>query len=100
LKGIVLTASYDYVESLAIEKIRYPILVVHHRDDECHVSPYATARRQFDRMTSSMRKNLVTITGGDRVKSQPCRALSYHGFFGKEDVAVEAITEWLGSLPP
>jgi len=95
VKGIVLTASYDYVESLSLERIRYPALFVHHRDDGCRVSSYAAARRQFDRMASSPRKDFITITGGDRPVSEPCQALSHHGFLGKEQEAVRAIAQWL-----
>lgn len=95
VKGIVLTASYDYLESLSLERIRYPVLFVHHRDDACRVSSYAAARRQFGRMTSSPRKDFITISDGDRPTSGPCQALSYHGFLGKEKEAVRAIAQWL-----
>lgn len=100
IKGIVLTASYDYLESLDLESIRYPVLIVHHRDDECRVSSYATAKRQFERLRSSARKEFATITGGDRPISGPCRALSAHGFLGKENEAVSAIASWLAGEQP
>lgn len=101
IKGIVLTASYDEVGGLSLGTISYPALFVHHRDDSCYVTPYTTARQHYDLMTSSPKKHFLTVAGGDRAISQPCRAASAHGFLGKEREVVQAIAKWAsgGAVP-
>jgi hypothetical protein len=94
IRGIVLSASYDEIGELPLEATTYPTLFVHHRDDSCYVTPYSTARRYYDLMTSSPRKNFVTVTGGQRAVSQPCKALSAHGFLGKEREVAQVIAHW------
>lgn len=93
--GVVLTSTYEQIGSLPLERIRYPLLFVHHREDGCQVTPYGKARDLYQRMISNKKKDFVTVIGGDRPQSKPCEALSYHGFLGKENEVVRAIADWL-----
>lgn len=95
VRGIVLTSSYEQVGSLPLERIRYPLLFVHHRDDACEITAYAKTRELYERALSSAKKDFVTVTGGDRPVSKPCEALSYHGFLGKEHEVIKAIADWM-----
>lgn len=93
--GVVLTGAYEQIGSLPLERIGYPVLFVHHRDDGCRVTPYAGARDLFRRVTASRKKDFVTVIGGSPPLSKPCEAMSHHGFLGKEHEVVKAITDWL-----
>ena len=97
--GVVLTGAYEQIGSLPLERIRYPVLFVHHRDDGCRITPYAGARDLFRRVTTSRKKDFVTVIGGSPPLSKPCEALSTHGFLGKENEVVKAITDWLSGKP-
>lgn len=97
--GVVLTGTYEQIRSLPLERIRYPLLFVHHRDDGCRITPYAGARDLFRRATASRKKDFVTVIGGNPPLSMPCEALSTHGFLGKENEVVKTITDWLSGKP-
>ena len=73
--------------------ISAPLLFVHHVDDGCGVTPYHAAKRLADRYP------LVSVSGGQPPQSDPCEALSAHGYLGKEDETVEAIVNWMLKKP-
>jgi pimeloyl-ACP methyl ester carboxylesterase len=70
-----------------------PLLIVHHREDGCRVTPYSEALRLADKYP------LISVTGGKPPESEPCEALSAHGFLGKEEETVEAIVNWMLKKP-
>lgn len=72
-------------------ELKRPILMVHHVDDQCLLCPFSEARTTAERH----RIPLVAISGGLPPRSQPCDALSQHGFLGKEREAVEAMKHWM-----
>jgi hypothetical protein len=80
-------AGFDYAS------IRAPLLLVHHAEDTCHVTPYHGA------MALEKSYPLVTVRGGKEAKSAPCDAFSPHGFFGKEAETVRAIADWMFGRP-
>jgi len=41
------------------------------------------------------RYDFVEVRGGSCPQSDPCEALSYHGFLGMEDQVIQVITDWL-----
>lgn len=94
IRGIIFTSSYIQVGSLPLEQIRYPVLFIHHRDDACKVTPYPAAKRFYERFTSSLVKEFVTVLGGAEPASKPCEGLSRHGFFGVEGDVIEVIADW------
>lgn len=73
--------------------IASPLLVVHHRDDACRVTPYGEAQRLAGKYP------LISVSGGKTPESEPCEALSAHGFLGKEEETVEAIVNWMLKKP-
>lgn len=70
-----------------------PLLFVHHVDDGCSVTPYSSAKRLSDRFP------LVSVSGGMPPQSDPCEAMSAHGYLGKEPETVEAIAKWMLKQP-
>ena len=98
--GVVLTATvflanrrHRGLSGFDYSSIPSPLLFVHHVEDGCDVTPFAGAKRLADRYP------LVSVSGGPPAKSQPCEALSAHGFFGRESETVDAITKWMLKQP-
>ena len=42
---------------------------------------------------------LVTVNGGDPPRSEPCEAMSAHGYLGRETPTVDAIANWMLAKP-
>ena len=75
------------------KSLKLPVLLVHHKSDGCYASPYGDAH------SLSKQFPLVSVTGGSTPESQPCQALSPHGYIGKEGETVEAIVNWMLGTP-
>jgi len=100
VKGLVLTSSLGGILSgYPLSRITLPVLMVHNRDDGCRVSPFAKALALKSKFSGSPGVDFVEVTGGAPPQSGPCRALSYHGFFGREDQVVRVITDWVKGKP-
>lgn len=98
LKGIVLTSSLEHTKFmrwLPLEKIKLPVLMVHHTDDACKICSLYEAKRTRDALAKFTQVDFIEVTGGVQPKSGPCEALSAHGFLGVEDKAVQPIIDWI-----
>ncbi len=69
--------------------IGIPVLLVHHRDDGCPMSPYYNA----ERLSKSF--PLISVSGGDPPQSGPCDPQSPHGYFGKDAPVAQAMKSWM-----
>jgi alpha-beta hydrolase superfamily lysophospholipase len=106
--GIVLTSSVmsrsrDMGESLqdvALDRIRVPVLIVHHRDDGCPHSRYTFTNWAMRQLSASPKRELISFSGGDAPQSDPCEPLAPHGYFGIEAKVVDAIMSWIAATPP
>lgn len=78
-----------------LEKIRVPVLVLHHEDDACNICKPHEAGAIVDGLTNSPTKKLIMVAGGDRPQSGPCEALHYHGFIGIERDTIQTISKWI-----
>ena len=106
LAGIVLSASVvSYSKTGAVpkqelEKIRIPVLVLHHEKDGCKIC----APHEVPAITKGLKnapvKKQVFVSGGENPTGDPCEALHYHGFIGMEKSAVDLITTWVKSPSP
>ena len=100
VKGYVLTASVETIV-FDMERIEHPVLIVHHADDECHVTTLTGAVASYRTITKSPRKHFITVSGGDMSLTHRCRAMSAHGFIGAERETVAAVVDWMnGKTPP
>jgi len=100
--GLVLTSTvtkqskrnFETVGSVRLEDIRVPTLLVHHKNDDCPVTPYggAVALRRSLKQVSKI--DLLTFTGGNSL-GDPCQAMSHHGFLGLDAEVVSAIASWI-----
>ncbi len=98
--GIVLTATIlsdprsRAVPEMALDRIRIPVLVAHHRQDSCRACLYSDVPRLMERLTTPPRKELITFDGGIST-GDPCEARAYHGFNGIEGEVVQRIAAWI-----
>ena len=98
--GVVLTSSIltdkegRPVPKIAVDKLKIPVLVVHHEQDACEYSNYAEVSRLMERLTASPRKALFTATGGIS-KGDVCEPFAYHGYNGIEKEVVDQIAAWI-----
>jgi hypothetical protein len=99
--GVVLTSTLFDGGNLGIglrdfdfKSIRGRLLFVHHQNDACKWTPHREALRQAQKGYT-----LITIVGGKPAETGPCDPLSAHGYFGKEEVAVNAIKNWMFGRP-
>jgi pimeloyl-ACP methyl ester carboxylesterase len=98
--GIVLTSSILVdrkgrpVPAMPLERIRIPVLVVHHEHDACPLCPFAETASLMARLEGSSRKELIAFDGGQSM-GDPCEALAHHGYNGIEPEVVRRIGEWI-----
>ena len=98
--GIVLTATMltdrtsRAVPEMALDRLRVPVLVVHHRDDACRYCLMRDMPRLMDRLTTPPRRELLVFEGGIN-EGDPCEARAYHGFNGIEREVVQRIAAWI-----
>jgi pimeloyl-ACP methyl ester carboxylesterase len=70
-----------------------PLLFVHHREDGCEHTPYASAARLASRYP------LISVNGGKSPESGPCEPFAAHGYFGREAQTAAAIAAWMLHQP-
>ncbi len=98
--GLVLTSTVLQDEKersvleLPLEKIRVPVLVVHHSQDECKNCSYRYISYLMNKLNNTPRKELITVTGGIS-RGDACQSFAYHGFNGQEKEVVGKIAEWV-----
>ena len=96
VQGVVLSSTVTNADRMGsalsgfdFSSIKVPVLLVHHRDDGCRTSPYYGAERLAKRFP------LVSVSGGDPPQSDPCEAMSQHGYLGREGPTAQAIRNWM-----
>lgn len=98
IKGIILTSTMSYsrhLMRLPLENTTHPVLLVHHQDDECRVTPFAEAQKLEGKFPLSPQVDFVPVKGGAPPQSDPCKSLSTHGFLGSEETVVQVIDAWI-----
>jgi pimeloyl-ACP methyl ester carboxylesterase len=94
--GAVLTSSVWQGGMMVapLNQIRVPVLVVHNRDDGCRFSPYGDTASMMARMAQAEVKELLAVSGGS-LRSDPCEALSPHGYYRIEGEVAPSIIAWI-----
>lgn len=94
--GVVLTSSVwaRGMPQVAAERIGVPVLIVHNRDDGCLVSPFGETEAFKARLTAAKEVKFIPVSGGQS-RSDPCQAMSPHGYLGIEDQVVPQIIAWI-----
>lgn len=98
--GVVLTSSVfrDGGGQLGLsffkwDRVKTPLLLVHHAEDGCPICPYGAALKLASRFP------LITVRGGLPRESDECNALSAHGYLGREEPVAQAIRAWILGQP-
>jgi pimeloyl-ACP methyl ester carboxylesterase len=106
LAGIVLTSSITRrtqapgVPDLALERIRIPVLVVHHQRDACSFCRPQDVMYITRGLVNAPVKKQIMVNTGDGATGDPCDALHWHGFIGAERQTVDTIAEWIKNPAP
>jgi pimeloyl-ACP methyl ester carboxylesterase len=101
--GLVLTSSIvaptrqlaPIQSTVDVASITVPTLFVHNQDDACMACPFSAVPALMARFTHAPRKELIAVSGGSTPLSDPCEALSRHGYIGIEDEVVGKIAAWI-----
>jgi pimeloyl-ACP methyl ester carboxylesterase len=98
--GLVLTSSIltddksRPVPSMPIEKIRVPVLVVHHEQDGCSLCSFSNIPALMAKLKNSSHSEVLSFRGGQN-SGDPCEAFAYHGFNGIEPEVVRQVATWV-----
>jgi dienelactone hydrolase len=98
--GVVLTATIltdprgRPVTAMALERLRVPVLVVHHQSDGCSHCPYGEVPTLMGKLVNAPRSQALGMTGGI-TRGDPCEAASHHGFNGIESEVVQKTVAWM-----
>jgi hypothetical protein len=90
IAGVVHTASLSKISTFDARKYKNHHLVVHHRNDGCHTTPFGAAQGSHERYGNEF----IAMEGGTAV-GNPCGPRGHHGFNGIEAQTVEAIKKWI-----
>jgi hypothetical protein len=88
--GFVHTSSMNPIAVFDPRGLKSRNLIVHHRNDTCRVTGYASAVSAHERYGAE----LITIEGGIS-EGDTCEALAHHGYNGVEKETVERIKAWI-----
>lgn len=100
--GIVLTASVirenkrdAHVLDMPLERITGPVLIVHHRSDECVVTPPDRIADVEARLTQASPLKTLWYSEKGNARGKECGSKHYHGFIDIEERVVRDITAWM-----
>ncbi len=77
-----------------LAKITIPTLIVHHKIDDCMVTPYDKVASLRGGLTSSPKVDILEYQDG-APEGNACGAYHYHGYRGIEEVVVKDISDWI-----
>jgi hypothetical protein len=103
--GVVLTssvagrsASGETVFDSDLGAIAVPALVVANRGDTCPSAGPGFAPQILAALARSPRKDIIYVES-HQLQSEPCEAMSPHGYLGIESDVVQRIAGWIASAP-
>lgn len=105
MDGLVLTSSITSPKTVgavpfqSLDKIKIPVLVMHHEKDACFLCQPDQAVSIDRGLVHSPRHALLMFAQGQGESGDPCHALHFHGFIGAEAQAVELIADWIADTP-
>ena len=87
---IIHTASMNQIAQFDTRKFKSRHLMVHHKNDPCHLTTYASTQSNHERYKTP----LITMEGGSST-GDACQAFSFHGFYGIEQQTIDQIKAWI-----
>lgn len=101
IAGIVLTSSItnykipNAVPKQDLDRIRVPVLVLHHEHDACFACRAYEAPNIYNGLSSAPVRKLQLVAGGGPPTGDPCEPYHHHGYIGMEQEVVDAISAWV-----
>jgi alpha-beta hydrolase superfamily lysophospholipase len=102
IAGVVLTSSVagpsragETVFDSDLGAIAVPALVVSNRGDTCPIAGPGFAPQILQALGRSPRKEIIYVES-HQLQSDPCDAMSPHGYLGIESDVVQRISTWVG----
>lgn len=98
--GLVLTSTIltdpkaPAVPEMALDRLRIPVLLVHHEADGCNHCAFSETPRLMQKLTHLPRTALLPFRDGIS-RGEPCDAAGFHGFNGIEREVVGEIANWI-----
>jgi pimeloyl-ACP methyl ester carboxylesterase len=80
---------------MELGKVKVPVLIIAHEGDQCDLTPPADAIKIKEALVNSPKAEVVKFSGGASARSDACRELSPHGFYGIEQQVIEAIADFI-----
>lgn len=100
--GVVLTSSMSVkndkgfaLPELELNKVTVPVLLTVHEDDACWVTPPEGSEAVKAALVNAKRLELKRYHGGLPARTDACKALSAHGFYGIEEEVVRDIVSFI-----
>lgn len=106
MAGVVLTSSITAyklrgaVPTQALDRVRVPVLVLHHERDACASCAPHEVPLILKGLTRSPVKKLAWVSEGGPPRGDPCEAFHWHGYVGAEAQAVDTITRFVRAPAP
>ncbi|MBA4329354.1 MAG: alpha/beta hydrolase [Polaromonas sp.] len=85
------------VSEVPLQDVKVPVLLVHHKDDACYVTPYDAMPGLTAALSAAPRVALITAQGGSN-NGNPCHA-GHHQFQGIEAAVARDIADWIRAAP-
>jgi hypothetical protein len=107
LAGIVLTATVtrpnrrrtrDTVHNADLAAVRVPVLLAHHEEDACTVTPAADLGALAKAFAAAPSVKTLLYRGGGPFTGDDCGARAAHGFPGLEERVVADIARWIKAI--
>ena len=98
--GVVTASVVSYKKAGALPKqalneIKVPVLVYHHKDDSCELCKPHEVPSIISALKSAPIKKLMMVSGGANPTGGVCEGQHWHGFIGMEAQAVSDISAWI-----
>jgi pimeloyl-ACP methyl ester carboxylesterase len=106
IAGVVLTSSITQakgpyaVEDLDLKRIKVPVLVMHHKRDQCDATPPSDADLIVRGLKNAPVRKLLMVDGGSGARGDPCEPWHWHGYVGMEQEAVDDIVAFVKNPQP
>ncbi len=88
--GFIHTSSMSSINGFNPKGLKSRNLLVHHKNDECHVTPPSAAMGS----NKAYGTTLILVEGGVSY-GDPCEARAYHGYNGIEKETIDKIKAWI-----
>ncbi len=76
-----------------LQEVKLPVLLVHHKNDGCYVTPYDAMPGLITALSLAQKVELITEDGGSS-SGNPCHT-GYHQFLGIEERVTNDIAHWI-----